>query len=38
MTRMSDVIGDALVLTDNAAQSAARLVNAMEKINGQIPH
>lgn len=33
MTRMSDVIGDALVLADNAAQSTARLIYAMEKIN-----
>lgn len=33
MQRVSDTINQALVLADNAAQSAARLVNAMEKIN-----
>lgn len=33
MQRVSDTISQALVLADNAVQSVARLVNAMEKIN-----
>lgn len=33
MQRVSDTINQALVLADNAIQSVARLVNAMEKIN-----
>ena len=33
MPKISDTINQALVLADNATQSVARLVNAMEKIN-----
>lgn len=33
MPKISDTINQALVLADNATQSAARLVNALEKIN-----
>ncbi|WIK62588.1 hypothetical protein [Gleimia europaea] len=33
MPKVSDTISQALVLADNATQSAARLVSAMAKIN-----
>lgn len=33
MPKVSDTINQALVLADNATQSVARLINAMEKIN-----
>ena len=34
MPKVSDTINQALVLADNATQSAARLINALEKVTG----